>query len=183
MADVFLEETRSRIAAATGIKEPYNNHFDGDSSNQNLFARLIRGEIPQWRIWEDKAHIAFLTPFGNTPGFTVLVPRKHLGSDILNLDDKEFAEIVEAAYRVAQYLKKAFSVKRCGIFFEGFQIDYAHVKLIPVHTSQEQLFNPIAPPAPFQKTYEGFLTTQSEPLAFDLDSIADDAKQLRGLYA
>lgn len=184
MADYILEETRSRIPAITGITEPFNNHFDSDSSNGNLFARIIRGELPQWRVWEDKAYVAFLTPFGNTPGFTVVVPRKHLGSDIFGLEDTEYIGIIQAAYKVAQYLKKAFSVKRCGIFFEGYEIDYAHVKLIPVHnrfTSQGKLFNPIAASAPFQKTYDGLLTTQFGPPAFDLDLIADNAKQLREL--
>lgn len=103
MADYILEETRSRIAAITGITEPFNNHFDGDSSNGNLFACIIRGELPQWRVWEDKAYVAFLTPFGNTPGFTVVVPRKHLGSDIFGLEDTEYIGIIQAAYKVAQY--------------------------------------------------------------------------------
>lgn len=185
MADAFLEETRFRIAATTGISEPFNNYFDGGASNQNIFARIIRGELPQWRIWEDKAYVAFLTPYGNTPGFTVLVPRKHLGSDIFGLEDKEYRNIVEAAYEVAQYLKKAFGVKRCGIIFEGYEIDYAHVKLIPVHdrsTSQEQLFTPIAAPASFETFYQGFLTTQFGPPASDLELIGDNAKQLRELH-
>lgn len=186
IADTVLEETRSRIAATTGIAESFNNHFDGDASDQNMFARIVRGEIPQWRIWEDEGYIAFLTPFANTPGFTVLVPRKHLGSDIFKLEDEEFSKIIQATHKVAQYLKKAFDVKRCGIFFEGFEIDYAHVKLIPVHnrfTSQRQLFHPIAVSAPFQRSYEGFLTTQFGPLASDLDSIADNARQLRELHS
>ena len=185
MADESLQEILSRIAATTGIVEPFNNHFDGDKSNQNIFARIIRGEIPQWRIWEDKAHVAFLTPFGNSPGFTVLVPRKHLGSDIFKLEDKEFRDIAQAAHKVAQYLKKAFNVKRCGIFFEGYEIDYAHVKLIPVQDRsihEGRALNPVAAPMPFKKAYEGFLTTQFGPLASDLDSIADDVKQLRELH-
>ena len=41
MADAFLEETRIRIAACTGIVKPFNNHFDGDASDQNIFARIV----------------------------------------------------------------------------------------------------------------------------------------------
>ena len=134
MADAFLEKTRARIVATTGIAEAFNKHFDGETSNQNIFARIIRGEAPQWRIWEDKSHVAFLTPFGNTPGYTVVVPRKHLGSDIFGLEDQDFTGMVEAAHKVAQYLKRSFGVKRCGIFFEGFEIDYAHVKLVPAQS-------------------------------------------------
>ena len=185
MADAFLEETRLRIAATTGIAEPFNNYFDGEASNQNIFARIIRGEIPQWRVWENEAYVAFLTPYGNTPGFTVLVPRKHLGSDIFELEHEDYRNIVKVAYNVAQYLKEAFGVKRCGIFFEGYEIDYAHVKLIPVHdqfTPQGQLYTPIAAPIPFGNIYPGFLTTQFGPLAFDLKSIGVHAKQLRELH-
>lgn len=185
MADAFLDEIRSRIAAITGIAEPFNNYFDGEASNQNIFARIIRGEVPQWRIWENKAYVAFLTPYGNTPGFTVLVPRKHLGSDIFGLEDKDYKNIVNVAYKVAQYLKEALGVKGCGIFFEGYEIDYAHVKLIPVHdqfTSQGRLFSPIAAPTSFENIYQGFLTTQFGPLASDLKSISVRAKHLRELH-
>ena len=185
MTEELLEETRSRIATATGITEPFNTHFDGHSANQNIFARIIRGEIQQWRIWEDKSHVAFLTPYGNTPGFTVLVPRKHLGSDIFQLEDKDFSELVDAAYKVAQYLKQAFGVKRCGLFFEGFEVDYAHIKLVPVHdrlTPDGKLFRPVPEPQSFQETYAGFLSTQFGPLAPDLGSIGNVAKRLSDLH-
>lgn len=40
---------------------------------------------------------------------------------------------MKAAYTVAQPMEKAFDVRRVGMFFEGMEIDYAYVKLIPVH--------------------------------------------------
>ena len=183
--DESLNETQSRIIHITGIKKPYNNHFDGDMSDQNIFARIIRGELPQWRIWEDDFHIAFLTPFGNTPGYTVLVPRKHLGSDIFSLNDDDFAAIVTSAHTIAQHLKRAFNVERCGMFFEGFEIDYAHIKLIPVHQqrSDGKSFTPVLGPAPFQEKYDGYLTTQLGPLASDLDAMSKDANKLRTMLA
>ena len=64
-----------------------SKEFHGDASDQNLFAKLIRGEIPQWRVWEDSTHVAFLTPFPNSPGLTVLIPRRHLSSDIFRFVD------------------------------------------------------------------------------------------------
>ena len=45
MADAFLEETRFRIVVITGISKPFNNYFDGEALNQNIFARIIRGEL------------------------------------------------------------------------------------------------------------------------------------------
>ena len=185
MTEDHLKDIQSMITSRTGIMKPYKVSFDGDVSDHNIFARIIRGELPHWRIWENESHVAFLTTFANTPGFTVLVPRKHLSSDIFRLEETDFTGIVEAAYVVAQYLKQAFNVTRCGMFFEGFEIDYAHVKLIPIQNQsgpEAQLSTPIASPTAFQETYPGFLTTQVGPPASDLDAIADEATHLREQY-
>ena len=186
MSDAILDATQSRIAHVTGIKQPYNTQFVGDPADQNIFVRIIRGDLFQWRIWEDDAHVAFLTPFGNTPGYTVLVPRKHLGSDIFGLEDRDFAGIIRAAYTVAQYLKKAFSVERCGMFFEGYEIDYAHIKLVPVHAqkaSEEKQSIPILGAAPFHDQYQGYLTTQLGSLASDLNVLSEYALKFKKLFA
>ena len=181
--DKTLDEIQSRIARVSGIKEPFNYLFDGDSSDQNLFARIVRGELPQWRVWEDDSHIAFLTPFGNTPGYTVLVPRRHLGSDIFKLTDQEYAGMITAAYIVAQHLKTAFEVEHCGMFFEGYEIDYAHIKLVPVHHnySNDKAFVPILGPTAYHENYEGYLTTQFGPLASDLGALRVDAANFKKL--
>ena len=181
--DNSLNEIQSRIVRISGIKEPFDYRFDGMPSDQNIFARIVRGDLPQWRVWEDSSHVAFLTPFGNTPGYTVLVPRRHLGSDIFGLEEQEYSGITTAAFKVAQHLKKAFDVEHCGMFFEGYEIDYAHVKLIPVHQdySNGKVSVPILGPAKFHENYEGYLTTQFGPLASDLDTLSVNAANLRVL--
>lgn len=84
--------TQLRIGEVSRIKKPYDNHFDGDlyPLDQNVFARLVRREVPQWRIWEDNTYIAFLTPYGNTPGYTILAPRKHLSSDFFGIISHDY---------------------------------------------------------------------------------------------
>ncbi|KAF1957125.1 class II aaRS and biotin synthetase [Byssothecium circinans] len=131
-----LSQITATIRRETGLKEPLNHHFNGDHRDSNLFARIVRGEISQSRVWEDGEHVAFLTPFANTPGFTVLVPREHLTSDIFSIEDTNYAKLMDASYTLAGYLMKAFGVPRCGMIFEGFEIDYAHVKLIPIHSRE-----------------------------------------------
>ena len=41
-----------------------------------LFDKIVSGEIPARVVWEDEENLAFLTPYPNTPGFTVLIPKK-----------------------------------------------------------------------------------------------------------
>ncbi|KAL9029068.1 MAG: hypothetical protein Q9196_002650 [Gyalolechia fulgens] len=181
----FLHASSSasvKILGSTSLQKPFDYSFNGLSADSNLFARIVRGEVPQWRVWEDKKHVAFLTPFGNTPGYTVVIPRKHLSSDVFSLDDSDYTDIITAAYQVAQHLKHAFGVAQCGMFFEGFEIDYAHVKMVPVHdhdVANGRRLSPVPGSIAFQTVYEGFLTTQLGPLAKDLGELAETANGIR----
>lgn len=157
--DSSLDEMKNGIIRTSGWSNP-SFAFD-DPSDDNLFARLCRGEIPQWRLWEDESHVAFLTPFPNRPGFTVVIPRRHLSSDILSLRDHDFHLLMKAVHHVSRILMEALNVKRVGMFCEGFEIDYTHVKLLPVPTEVDE----IAPggDGSFYNQYPGFLTTQRGP--------------------
>ena len=156
MSEYSLDAIKERINPS----ESMDATFLGSSEDKHLFARIVRCEEQQWRLWESSTHIAFLTPFGNTPGFTVLVPRRHLGSDILALADADFYELMDATYSVMQVLKSKLGVKRVGIIFEGLELDYAHVKLIPIHESG----NPVsAPPQKFSEIYLGHVSSQAGP--------------------
>lgn len=178
-----LAQIAATIRQETGLEKPWNHHFKGDHGDSNLFARLVRGELPQSRVWEDKEHVAFLTPFANTPGFTVLVPREHLTSDIFSIDDAEYAKLTDATYTLAGHLMKAFGVHRCGMIFEGFEIDYAHVKLIPIHSreahSQSLEPGPMTEIAPYEEKYQGHVTSLNGPLLRDQESLVLDASSLR----
>lgn len=159
-----LEDICKTIQKSSGISAIYNCRFDGDQSDQNLFARIVRGQLPQSRVWENEKHVAFLTPFANTPGLTVLVPRTHLSSDIFGLDIEDYCSLVRSAYSVAQVLKSALRLRRCGMTFEGFEIDYAHIKLIPIHENEGMEENLKQHNSPtkrsFEENYAGYVTTQ-----------------------
>ena len=179
MADDRLDDICARIQAVSTISRPFNHRFDGDPGDSNLFARIVRGELQQWRIWEDDHHVAFLTPFANTPGFTVLVPRKHLSSNIFSIDKEPFSRLMLAAHRVAACLRETFGTRRCGMMFEGYEIDYAHVKLAPIHDGATA-GDPVMTVAPFHETYQGYVTSLSGPL-MDIECSASIA-DLRRLY-
>jgi len=178
-----LDDICSTLQTASGISEPFNYHFGGNPSDKDLFSRIVRGELAQWRIWEDEGHVAFLTPFGNTPGFTVLVPRAHLSSDIFSLDDESYSELVCAAHKVADVLKRAFDIDRCGMIFEGFEIDYAHAKLIPIHKAPvdhegTDVDHSMCEPR-FEEEYPGHVTSLDGPKFGDFHRLSSDALSLR----
>jgi beta-aspartyl-peptidase (threonine type) len=135
-------------------------------TTENLFAKIIRGELEQWRVWESDSHIAFLTPFGNTYGKTVLVPRKHTDSDILSLPDANFCDLASSVWDAIQMVVASdLRADRVGLIFEGMEVDWAHAKLIPICADDGRE----APEQPFVEVYGGSVSSQPGPV----DNIED----------
>ncbi|XP_030205691.1 uncharacterized protein LOC115538007 [Gadus morhua] len=130
----------------------------GDHSSDDLFSRIVRGEEKQWRVWEDSEHVAFLTPYPNTPGLTVVVPRKPLSSDILSLEDADYTALTRAIYKVAKLLEEGMRARGVALIFEGFEIDYAHAKMIPLVPSPDGSKPEELQPEHFQ-SYPGYVSS------------------------
>lgn len=173
-SDSSLGEIQARIRAKLPSPgAPHNLTFLGDDpAHPGLFSRIVRGEEQQWRVWEDEGHVAFLTPFPNSPGFTVLVPRQPLTSDIFRLETGAYERLAVASWDVSRLLEDSLGSWATGLIFEGFEIDYAHVKLIPLfHPSSPETGganpNPDSDPRPsipqFFSTYPGYVTSEDGP--------------------
>lgn len=138
--------------------------FFGDASDDNLFSRIVRGEQKQWRVWEDCQHVAFLTPYPNSPGITILAPRKPLSSDVFKLQEADYKALILATYKVGQLLEDKMSAQGVALIFEGFEIDYAHSKLIPLVLSPDG-----TSPAQLQtecfQSYPGYVSSLDGPAA------------------
>ncbi|XP_026989309.2 uncharacterized protein LOC113634498 [Tachysurus fulvidraco] len=165
--DHNLETVKDRIRAKLpSLEASIDYTFLGEASHPGLFSRIVRGEEKQWRVWEDEGHIAFLTPFPNTPGITVVIPRKPLTSDILRLEDGDFTELVLATRKVARLLEEALGAWGVGVIFEGYEIDYAHAKLIPLVLSQGNATQSAVCSVPeFYDLYPGFVSSANGPSA------------------
>ncbi|XP_046700152.1 asparagine--tRNA ligase-like [Silurus meridionalis] len=137
--------------------------FNGDPSHSGLFSRIVRGEEQHWRVWEDNQHVAFLSPFPNTPGFTILVPRRPLSSDIFCLDKNDYIDLILAARKLAQLLEEGMGASGVALIFEGLEINYAHAKLIPIVTKPGEI--PPTVPTNFCPIYPGYVTSVDGPPA------------------
>lgn len=99
-----------------------------------IFCQIVEGKAPCHKVWEDEHHLAFLSIFPNTDGFTVVIPKKHYPSYAFDLPPQALADLMLATQKVAKKLDKAFpDVSRTGMFFEGFGVDHVHSKLSPMH--------------------------------------------------
>lgn len=131
-----------------------------------LFDKIIAREIPAFIIWEDDNYTAFLTPFANTRGVTVVVPKKNPGDYIFALDDEQVNGLMKAAKHVAQLLQKALDVQRVALVFEGEAVPHVHAKLYPMHNMEEDRESP---EKAFFNSYPGYITTQEGPKMGDAD--------------
>ncbi len=99
-----------------------------------VFCQIVAQKIPAHIIWEDETHLAFLSIFPNTNGFTVVIPKKHFTSYAFAQNDQVLSELIVATKKVANILDNYFKdVGRTGMFFEGFGVDHLHSKLFPMH--------------------------------------------------
>ncbi|MCX6763226.1 MAG: HIT family protein [Candidatus Moranbacteria bacterium] len=145
-----------------------------------IFCQIVRGEIPCHKIWEDRKHLAFLSIFPNTEGFSVVIPKKHYGSYAFDLPDNVLKELVAAAKKVGKLLdKKLTDVGRTGMIFEGFGVDHVHAKLFPMHGTKLENWKPFHSDInKYFKKYEGYICSNDYERADD-KKLAKLAKNIR----
>ncbi|WP_058912490.1 HIT family protein [Entomohabitans teleogrylli] len=127
-----------------------------------IFCQIVAGQAPCHKIWEDDRHLAFLSIFPNTEGFSVVIPKQHHPSYAFDLDDRVLTELMLATKKVARLLDSAFpDVGRTGMFFEGFGVDHVHSKLSPMHgTGDLAQWQPIeSRQTTFFSQYPGYLSS------------------------
>jgi histidine triad (HIT) family protein len=104
-----------------------------------LFSRIIRGEIPSYRIAENEKFFAFLDISPLCPGHTLVVPK--LETDyIFDLPEKYLEEMLLFARPLALAIQQAVPCKRCGIAVIGLEVPHAHLHLVPINNADDLNF-------------------------------------------
>lgn len=135
---------------------------------KTIFDDIVSGEMKSWKVWEDDKFLAFLTPFPNTPGYTVLIPKENPGDYAFALDDELYVELMLAAKKVANILEKAFDVPKVALVFEGTGVAHVHAKLAPLHGKLAMgIGSPVTRDQEFHEEYLGWLTTNDGPKMSD----------------
>ncbi len=136
-------------------------------SQRTLFDGIVDGSIPSWKVWEDEKYLAFLTPFPNTPGVTVVIPKANPGDYLFDMPDDQVAGLMVAVKTVAKLLETAFEVNRVGLVFEGTGIAHVHAKLYPLHGDLGGQTGVWSKHQEFYPEYAGYMTTVEGPQADD----------------
>ncbi len=99
-----------------------------------IFSRIVKGEIPCYKIAENERFFAFLDINPVAKGHTLVIPKRETDY-IFSLDDEELAEMTVFAKKVALAIEKAVPCKRIAVAVIGLEVPHAHIHLIPI--SQE----------------------------------------------
>ncbi|HDL02323.1 MAG TPA: HIT family protein [Candidatus Pacearchaeota archaeon] len=158
----------------------------GDSKNLDIqracvFCKIVRGELPCHKIWEDDKHLAFLSIFPNTEGFSVVITKEHLSSYVFDLPEDVLKELVVASKKVGLLIdSKLDDVGRTGMMFEGFGVDHAHAKLFPMHGTADmgKWKQQVSPTNKYFDKYEGYISSHDSERADD-EALAELAGKIR----
>lgn len=107
----------------------------------SIFTKIIKGEIPSHKVYEDDRTFAFMDiePIG--PGHVVVVSKTQ--ADIWDLPDKDYTALMVAVRKVARRIKEVYKPKRVGVHVVGLHIaDHAHVHVFPFNDMDEFLHQP-----------------------------------------
>lgn len=102
----------------------------------SIFTKIIKGEIPAHKIYEDDRVLAFLDIHPVQPGHTLIVPKKQV-EFVWDLGDDDYQAVMMSAKAVARRLRDILGVTYVGEMIIGVDVPHAHVQLIPFNTVEQ----------------------------------------------
>lgn len=102
---------------------------------ESVFTKIIKGEIPCYKIYEDEKTLAFLDIHPESMGHTLVIPKVQVDK-VYELSDDDYAALFSTVKKVAQRMEKVLGV-RTLMKVVGTDVPHAHVHLMPYDTSWE----------------------------------------------
>jgi len=99
---------------------------------ETIFTKIIRGDIPCYKVAEDARFFAFLDINPLAEGHTLVVPKNPVDY-FFDIENQELGEMVIFAKKVAKAIKANFPCKKVGMTVVGLEVPHAHIHLIPIN--------------------------------------------------
>lgn len=103
---------------------------------ESVFTKIINGEIPSYKVYEDDKTLAFLDIHPVTTGHTLVIPKKQV-EFVWDLDDETYQAVMETTKKVALHIRKTLQAPHVGVQVVGVDVPHAHVHLIPFFQAKE----------------------------------------------
>lgn len=106
----------------------------------SIFSKIVKGEIPSYKVAEDEHYYAFLDINPLQKGHTLVIPKRE-EDYLFDLNDEELAGLMVFAKRVAKAIQKSVPCKRVGVAVLGLDVPHAHVHLVPLNGGNDLNFS------------------------------------------
>ena len=107
-----------------------------------IFTRIIEGEIPSHRVYEDERTFAFLDVNPRQMGHTLVVPKVAVDS-LFELEADDYSALWATCRTMAKAIERATECARVFVVVAGFEVPHAHVHLIPTNLLSDFPFPPV----------------------------------------
>lgn len=104
-----------------------------------IFSKIIKGEIPSYKIAENDLFFSFLDIFPLREGHTLVIPKIEV-DNLFDLPADYLSQMLVFAQPIAKAIEKSFRCNRCGITVIGLEVPHAHMHLIPINSSNDLNF-------------------------------------------
>ncbi len=98
----------------------------------SLFTKIVKGEIPSYKVAETDKFYAFLDINPNTKGHTLCIPKQEVDK-VWDLEEDTYMELMAFSRKVALAIEKAIPCNRVGMAVVGLEVPHVHVHLIPLN--------------------------------------------------
>ena len=128
----------------------------------SIFTKIVKGEIPCYRIAESDRYLAFLDIRPLAKGHTLIIPKEEIDY-YFDLDDELLAGLMVFAKGIAKAIEQVVPCARVGVAVVGLEVPHAHVHLVPINTV-------------------GDLSFAKEPVQMERTDMAQLAEQISKAY-
>jgi histidine triad (HIT) family protein len=114
-------------------------------TEDSIFTKIIKGEIPSCKIYEDELTIAIMSLHQLALGMVLVIPKKQV-DQFFELPETDYQALMLTVQKVAKRMKEVIKSKRVGVKIEGLDIPHVHVKLLAFdnHEQFDEIEDPTA---------------------------------------
>lgn len=105
----------------------------------SIFTKIIKGDLPAYKVAETDDFIAFLDINPNSVGHTLCVPKIEVDK-IFDLDENLYTDLMLFSRKVALGIRKTIECQRVGMSVIGLEVPHVHVHLIPLKSMEDARF-------------------------------------------
>ncbi len=103
---------------------------------ETIFTKIVKGDIPSYKVYEDDKFLAFLDIAPLKKGHTLIIPKEQIDY-LFDINDADLAQMMIVTKKVAGAIKKAYSCEKVGVAVLGLEVPHAHIHLVPLTSEQD----------------------------------------------